>query len=127
MFRFSKGGEWIVGVARAQPDASLRRSMPVGARFGLIVMALGWKGAWYPALMVFRFALLIVGRTYSLPLLPFLGIVLPLLLGIILLDMLILRVIRILTLLRFLVLMAVLVVLPALLILCCAHMKTPYS
>ena len=62
-------------------------------------------------------------RTYSLPLLRFLGIVLPLLLRIILLGVLVLRVVRILTLLRLLVLVAVLVVLPILLILRFAHTK----
>jgi hypothetical protein len=76
-------------------------------------------------LAICRFPFFVVRRTYPLPLLPFLGIVMPLLLWIILLGMFVLRVVRTLTFLRLLVLVSVLHILPALLILRFAHLKTP--
>jgi len=76
-------------------------------------------------LAVWVFSIFVVRGSDSLPLLPFFGIVLPLLLRIILLGVLVLRVVRILTPLRFLVLVTVLVLLFALLVFGFAHRGTP--
>jgi hypothetical protein len=70
---------------------------------------------------VWVFWIFFVRGSDSLPLLPFFGIVLPLLLRVVLLGVLVLRVVGILALLRFLVLMTVLILLLALLVFGFAH------
>jgi hypothetical protein len=71
------------------------------------------------------FWVFVVWGSYSFPLLPLFGIILPLLLQVILLGVLVLRVVGILALLRFLILVAVLVLLFTLLVLGFAHRGTP--
>jgi hypothetical protein len=76
-------------------------------------------------LAIWMFWVFVVRGSDSLPLLPFFGIVLPLLLRVIFLGVLVLRVVGILALLRFLILVTVLVLLFTLLVLGFAHRGTP--